>query len=72
MTGGNLELRWRFPNPLTLASLKINLPLDGVDCEGGEETMQIGACVLNRVKLRVNLGRVALVTVGTADPFIGG
>ena len=61
-----------FSHPLAFPALKLDEPLGRVDGEGGEETVAVGAGVLDPTELGVNLGRVALVSVGTAYPFVGG
>ena len=66
------ELGGGFPHPLALPALKLDEPLGRVDGEGGEETVAVGAGVLDPTELGVNLGRVGPVSMGTAYPFVGG
>ena len=72
MLGWDLELRRGFSDPLAFPPLELDPPFCRVDCEGGKETVLVGAGVLDPTELGVNLGRVALVSVGTAYPFVGG
>ena len=48
-----------------------NLPF-GCKPINREEAVTVGAGVLDPGELGVDLGRVALVAVGIADPFVGG
>ena len=72
MLGWDLELRRGFSDPLALPPLELDASLARVDGERGEETVLVGAGILDRAELGMNLGRVGLVSVGAADPFVGG
>ncbi len=66
------ELRGGFSDPLALTALDVDASAPGVDGERGEEAVAVGAGVLDPAEFGVDLGRVALVAVGAADPFVGG
>ena len=66
------QLRRGFPDPLALTALDVDASAGRVDREGGKEAVAVGAGVLDPLELGVDLGRVALVAVRSADPFIGG
>ncbi len=68
----NPQLRGRFPDPLALTSLNVDAAAGRVDREGRKEAVTVRTSVLDPTELGVNLRRVALITVGATDPFIGG
>ena len=65
-------MRRRFSDPTALAALDVDASTGGIDGEGSEEAVAVGAGILDPAEPGVDIGRVALVAVGPADPFIGG